>query len=600
MTPRGSGLRLLGRLLAPHRRRLTVLAAWTAVEATPAFIAGLLIAKALDHGFLAGRPLIGLGWLTGFAAAYGLAALATRRVYPLLAAVVEPLRDTLLNAVVTACVRRATSDPDGADGTGIAQATEQVETVRDMLSTLLRNARQFVAAVVAIAGLAVLSPWLALAVAPPFALALLGAGWFLRGLVVRQRRATLAGEQLTHRARPVIDGVRDVVAAGAESVAATDVDSAIGIHADAVRAFARARSARVLLLALGVQLPLLGVLAASPWLIDRDLATVGAIGGAVVYLSQQLEPAVRFLLNAAGTWLVVLGVVLGRLAEVTTGPAPVPDRHRRRPPGRHDLRLAAVTFAYSEHADPVLSRLCLDIPAGTHLAVVGPSGVGKSTLANLIAGILTPRHGEIRFGGVPLADLDERELRRDVAMIPQEAYVFAGTVRDNLGYLCAEPTPADLDRVVALLGLKSTVDRLGGYDARIPVHGSSLSAGERQLLALARVYLSPAEVVILDEATSNLDPIAEARVETAFAARPGTLIVIAHRISSAARADRILLLDGSRTALGSHRDLLAGNPCYADLVGHWNTGRDDSPPVDGTHGSRHECGVELAGPPRSA
>jgi ATP-binding cassette subfamily C protein len=152
-------------------------------------------------------------------------------------------------------------------------------------------------------------------------------------------------------------------------------------------------------------------------------------------------------------------------------------------------------------------------------------------------------------------------------LIPQEAYVFTGSLRDNLTYLRPDADPADLAAAVDALGLAPLVRRLGGYDA--PVDPGALAAGERQLIALARAYLAPAPIVLLDEATAELDPAAEARAERAFAGRPGTLVVIAHRLTSARRARRILVLDGTHAQLGTHEQLVAGSPLYRDLLGHW-------------------------------
>ncbi|MGH3881491.1 MAG: ATP-binding cassette domain-containing protein, partial [Actinophytocola sp.] len=147
------------------------------------------------------------------------------------------------------------------------------------------------------------------------------------------------------------------------------------------------------------------------------------------------------------------------------------------------------------------------------------------------------------------------------------AYVFTGTVRENLTYLRADATNAELAAATTAVGADQLVDRLGGYDATI--RPAELSAGERQLVALVRAYLSPAPVAVLDEATCHLDPVAERRAEQAFAAREGTLIVIAHRISSALRADRVLVLDGAGAATGDHATLVSTSPLYRDLVGQW-------------------------------
>ena len=155
-------------------------------------------------------------------------------------------------------------------------------------------------------------------------------------------------------------------------------------------------------------------------------------------------------------------------------------------------------------------------------------------------------------------------------LIPQQAYVFAGTLEDNLTYF--KPAgKAELDEAAEAIGLTPVVTRLGGYGAAIVP--AALSAGERQLIALTRAYLPPARVVILDEATCHLDPAAEERAEAAFARRGGTLIVIAHRISSARRARRVLVLDGVRPQAGDHSSLLASSASYADLAGHWDIAR---------------------------
>jgi len=239
--------------------------------------------------------------------------------------------------------------------------------------------------------------------------------------------------------------------------------------------------------------------------------------------------------------------------------------------GHHNqLRLRDVTFGYSQRAEPILAHLDLDVPDGDHLAIVGPSGIGKSTLAGLMTGMLAPLRGHVLLGGADVCALDLAALARRRVLIPQEAYVFAGTLGENLTYLNPAAGTGALDRAADAVGLSPLVARLGGY--RADVRGAALSAGERQLIALTRAYLSPARIAVLDEATCHLDPAAEARAEEAFAERPGTMVVIAHRVSSARRATRILLLNGTRAQASDHASLLESSPLYADLVGHWEAG----------------------------
>jgi ATP-binding cassette, subfamily C, bacterial len=276
-------------------------------------------------------------------------------------------------------------------------------------------------------------------------------------------------------------------------------------------------------------------------------------------------------------------VTLERMIETGTpappSPAPVPMLAPAPVPApTGSLALRRVTFGYDARAEPVIRDLSLDIRPGDHMAIVGPSGIGKSTLAGLLAGLLVPTAGEIVLDGVPLAGYPPGSLPQCRVMIPQEAYVFAGTLAENILYPRAAQDPLPglwLDTAAAALGLGPLLARLGGYWA--PVNPATLSAGERQLIALARAYLSPAPITILDEATCHLDPAAEARAEGAFARRPGTLIVIAHRISSALRARRILVLDGARAQAGTHDSLLASSVMYRDLVGYWSGGASYDP-----------------------
>jgi ABC-type multidrug transport system fused ATPase/permease subunit len=257
---------------------------------------------------------------------------------------------------------------------------------------------------------------------------------------------------------------------------------------------------------------------------------------------------------------------------VTPAPSPPPARTPHPPTPRPSrtqvpaLSLSSVTFAYGPTAAPVIEDLDLTLPCGSHLAVVGPSGIGKSTLTALVAGVLEPQGGTIRVCGEPVPG-PEAAARR--VLIPQEAYVFTGSLAENLAHLRPDPVPeAELRAAAEAIGLAPLLEALGGPAGR--VDPAALSAGERQLIALTRAYLSPAPLALLDEATCHLDPRAEERAERAFAARPGgTLVVVAHRISSARRADRVLMMDGRDTAYGTHDDLVRRSARYRDLVGGW-------------------------------
>nr|WP_308406674.1 ABC transporter ATP-binding protein [Streptomyces sp. AC555_RSS877] len=555
------GIGRLGfRFLRGRWRVLVRLGGWSVLETGQTFLTGYAPARALDEGFLAGRPEAGLGWLGVAGLGVVVGAYGTARVYAAVAALVEPLRDRLVARVVARGVREA-------DGGALSGLTQQVEIARDTFAGLVMVSRSFLfTSVGALVGLFSLDPLLLLVVGPPL---LAGVALFaatLRPLARRQEAFLVADEALADDLGAVCPGLRDITAAGAEDRVAADTGRRIDAEFRTARSLARWGVLRVASLAVGGQLPIVLLLAAAPWLLDHGVTT-GALVGALAYVTQSLLPALRNLVHGLGTSGSRLVVVLRRLVREPAGsPATAPlARPGPEPPADAPaLSLTSVTFAYGPIAAPVIDHLDLTLPAGTHLAVVGPSGIGKSTLTALVAGPLQPRSGTIRVCGMPVAEAAARRV-----VIPQEAYVFTGTLAENLGHFRPDPVPEpELLAAAEAVGLTPLLEALGGPAAR--VDPAALSAGERQLIALTRAYLSHAPLALLDEATCHLDPAAEERAERAFAARPGgTLVVVAHRISSARRADRVLVMDGRRTAYGTHEELVRDFAPYRELVGGW-------------------------------
>ncbi|MBA8956876.1 ATP-binding cassette domain-containing protein [Actinomadura namibiensis] len=551
---------LVVRTLLGEPRLLVRLVAWSAVEAAPAFAVAVAIARAIEDGFAAGRPGTGAAWLALLGAVWLAAAVGARQVILTVAELVEPFRDLLLTRVVTGALHRSTGGGRPPDAAAVARAGLQVELARDALAAVVTVVRSFVFTVVSVVlGLLALAPPTLLAVAPPF---LAGLALFLLSLPAlarRQRAYLLADERTAAATGELAAGLRDIVACGAEDRVGAAVARRVAAQAGEGRALARVTALRTAALSLGGWLPVVLLLAAAPWLL-RNGAGPGVVVGALACVTQSLIPAFRGFVEGLGVSAVRLAVALDRVLETAPPPGPTPPRLPA--PSDTTVRLRGVTAAYGPHAAPVIDRLDLTIPAGDHLAVVGPSGIGKSTLAALVTGMLTPRSGEVTVGGVP-ADRLPRAAR---VLIPQEAYVFEGTVRENLCYLADAP-PDRVREAVAAVGADALVERLGGPHARLDPR--TLSAGERQQIALARAWLAPAGLTVLDEATCHLDPAAEARAEAAFARRGGTLVVVAHRISSALRARRVLLMDGDRVWLGTHEELVRTAPPYAELVGRW-------------------------------
>ncbi|GGJ13007.1 ATP-binding cassette domain-containing protein [Streptomyces lacrimifluminis] len=563
--PAGSdGLRARGlRFLGQQRRVVARLVLWSVLETAQTFLMGYALARALDEGFLRGRTGVGLGWLGVAALAVAVGAYGTGRVYRAVAALVEPLRDRLVERVVARGVRQA-------EGGALSALTQQVEIARDTFAGVVMVSRSFVfTAAGALIGLASLAPPLLLVVVPPL---VVGVGLFaasMRPLAHRQEAFLVADERLADRFGDVCTGLRDVTAGGAEEQVAADVGERVEAELRAARSLARWGIPRVASIAVGGQLPIVLLLLTAPWLL-RSGVTPGALVGALAYVTQSLLPALQNLVHGMGTSGSRLAVVLRRLVPAGpaavdgTGPDPRPDHTPERAPA---LTVSGLTFAYGPTCAPVVEGLTLSLPQGTRLAVVGPSGIGKSTLVSLTAGLLDPRHGTISLCGHPVPG-DTAHAHRVV--IPQEAYVFSGTFAENLGCLRPDPVPeSELLAAAEAVGLAPLLARHGGPGGR--VDPAALSAGERQLIALTRAWLSYACVALLDEATCHLDPEAEERAERAFASRAGTtLVVVAHRIASARRADRVLVMDGRQCAYGTHDELLERSSLYRDLVGSWS------------------------------
>ncbi|MFF5176314.1 ABC transporter ATP-binding protein [Micromonospora sp. NPDC000089] len=575
--------------LRKHRAELITLGTWSAVEAAPTFTSGVLIACALDDGFLAGRPGYGVALLTLQLVVIAAAAVAVKVSARPMAGVVEPLRDDLVTRLITALLGRAERGDTVPPGDVVARLTTQAESVRMLCNALLRGLRPLLFRVVAaLMGLATLDPTVAAVVLVPLSLALLFFWRVVRSVAAAQQDVLRTGENLAGVVEQAIDGLRDIQACRAQRKARSAVGDAVDASVRAALVHARLTASRVCVPTFGIDMPTVGVLLAAPWLMSHGQLTVGELAGAVTFLVTGLAPATRSVVGTVGTWGVELSVVLRRLG-ATTSPHELPRTATDvSGPITHDLTLSDVGFSYDRQPGHILSGLNLTLPEGSHLAIVGESGTGKSTLAAIIAGLVAPTTGSVAVGNVPVRGLTPAERARHIMLLPQTPYVFGGTLRANLTYLAPASSDDEIRQAIDILGGGDLCARLGGLGAILAAQNGHLTQGEKQLLCLIRAYLCRAPVVILDEATAHLDSTTEARVEQAFRRRVGSLVVVTHRLSSAARADRVLLLENGAATVGSMAELTVGSSRFTRVVSQWTTAAQDTAAV-GSGKLRPQC-----------
>jgi ATP-binding cassette subfamily B protein len=300
--------------------------------------------------------------------------------------------------------------------------------------------------------------------------------------------------------------------------------------------------------------------------------SIGALIAFLLYVNRFFTP-IQLLVQQYNTFqqgqasVLKLRTLLSRKSSVAQAPDAV-----ELPPVRGEIVFDHVTFGY-ERTKTVLRDINLRIEAGETVAFVGRTGAGKSTLAKLITRFYDPTLGSVQLDGRDLREVTIDSLRRQLGVVPQEPFLFAGTLRYNIAFACPDASDAEVMEAVSAVGLDDVIERMpDGLDTIVHERGQSLSSGERQLIALARAFLARPRVLVLDEATSNLDLLSETKIEAALDVllEAKTAVLIAHRLTTAMKADRIVVVDGGRIAeVGTHQQLLARRGLYADMYATW-------------------------------
>ncbi|MET8414295.1 ABC transporter ATP-binding protein [Streptomyces sp. NPDC005134] len=402
--------------------------------------------------------------------------------------------------------------------------------------------------------------------------------WYLRRALTAYLAEGAANSALAEQLAATAAGARTVEALGLQQ-------SRIDACAQAIEECRRTRTRTLFLRSvlfpavdISYVVPVAGVLLIGGVLHGHGVMSLGAVVASALYLRQLSQPLdtilqrVEQLQSSSASFARVEGI----------GVVPHVPSARSRTPADDRIAVTGVHYAYGGGGDDddVLHGVDLTVRPGEHLAIVGPSGAGKTTLGRLLAGVDVPRTGSVTVGGVPVAGLTPDRLRRQVVLVTQEHHVFLGTVRDNLRIAAPSATDAELRAALAAVGAEWADELPDGLDTDLGHAGHRPDGAQAQQLALARVVLADPHTLILDEATALLDPRTARHTERALAAvlEGRTVIAIAHRLQTAHDADRVAVMeDGRITELGAHDDLVAADGAYAALWRSWHAERPHSP-----------------------
>ncbi|MEW2633721.1 ABC transporter ATP-binding protein [Streptomyces sp. NPDC048389] len=580
--PPGATGALLRSLLAPRRARVVLAAVLLLLQQAAVQAGPLLVAYAIDRGVPALRaddhgPLIAVG------VGYALCAVAAGAFqYAFIRASARVNQDVLLDlrgrifrhaqALSVDFHERYTS------GRLISRSTTDVESLRELLSEGLQ---ELIGVVLAFVYISAVLLWLDLGIGGMAVLSfvplyLLVRLYQRRAKAVFMNRSTAIAAVIVKFAE-TMNGIRPVRAFRRER--ANDAGFQVLNHrherrnGDALLEMARYVVGSRLVANTAVAAMVLW----GAYRVAGGTLALGVLAAAVLYLRRLYDPIDRLgmFLNSYQSAAASLEKIAGLLAQTPTvpearEPRALPER-KSGSPGR-EVVFEQVRFAYRTGGE-VLPRFDLTVPAGQTVAVVGSTGAGKSTLAKLLARLYDPTEGRVLLDGTDLRDLAVPELRRGVVMVTQEAFLFSGTVAENIAIGRPEAARSDIEQAAKAIGAHDFIASLPeGYDTDVRKRGGRISAGQRQLVAFARALLADPAVLILDEATSSLDIPGERAVQRAMdtVLEGRTAVVIAHRLSTVEIADRVLVMEHGRIVEdGSPDELIGGEGRFAGLHRAW-------------------------------
>jgi ATP-binding cassette subfamily B protein len=567
-------LAMLARMATPYRGRtglaIGTLLAYTLVALAPPYLAKLAVDRGLQHGDLNALTWIVALFLLAGAATFALSGLQTYFTGWVGERILADLRDRLFRHLQRLSLGFYERNRTGVIVSRITNDVEALDQlVTDGVTSLVQNTLLLAGTAVV---LFVLDWRLALATMIVLPLMALATAWFR----IRSNRAY----------RRVRERLGLVTASLAEDIAGMRVVQSFTREPENQRSFRGVNeryreSNHETVILNGLYFPAVDflssvatgiVLGYGGWLAVHGEVTVGTLLAFTLYLSNFFDP-VQQLSQLYNTFLSATAA-LDKIIDVLDEEPEVVDAAGAEELPRIDghVRFEALRFGYGDGPE-VLHRLDLDVPAGTTVALVGHTGAGKSTIAKLLARFYDPREGRITIDGHDVREVTQASLRRQLGIVPQEGFLFAGTVAENVAFGRPSATREEVAAAVRTVGAEGFVERLPeGYDTELGERGFRLSLGQRQLVAFARALLADPRILILDEATSSVDIGTERQIERALrhllAGR--TAFVIAHRLSTIRDADLIVVLEhGAIVEQGTHAELLARRGLYTSLYGDW-------------------------------